>query len=157
MKKVLFFAFVLTQFGCATILKSDRQLVDFTGGHPQDTKIQVPDGSFELKNGEGSFMISRSKNNIPIQISCAGQKNETAIVTHFDPLAGVFGNLIFGGIIGLAIDASGNKAYDPPRKFDLKPFCGAQDNAAPIAVEPTPKSNREPAAYTRTPIRADQY
>lgn len=156
MNYILLLAFALFQFSCATIIKSEGQMVEFFGGDPQGTEVKVQNMTYNLQNGSGSFYIRRAKQNIPIQVTCAGQTNDSAIVTSYDAVAGVFGNLIFGGIIGMAIDANSDKTYNPPQRYDVSPLCASSSQPSPIAVQETPRTERVPAGE-RFPIRADRY
>ncbi len=116
--------------GCASIVKTDRVPVKLIGGaKAADTIVTVPDGQYTLKNGQTTVTMFRSKEDIPITVTCNGETRDGVIKTTFDPLAGVVGNIFFGGIIGLVIDIAGNKAYDPPKIFNMAPLCAEQDAA----------------------------
>lgn len=156
MKYILLLAFALFQFSCATIMKSEGQMVEFFGGDPQGTQVTVQNMTYNLQNGGGEFYVRRAKQNIPIQVTCAGQTNDSAIVTSYDALAGVFGNLVFGGIIGMAIDAGSDKTYNPPQRYDVSPLCASSPKQTAITVQETPKLERKPAGE-RFPVRADFY
>lgn len=156
MKSILLLAFALFQFSCATIIKSEGQMVEFFGGDPQGTEVKVQNMTYKLQNGSGSFYVRRAKANIPIQVTCAGQTNDSAIVTRYDAMAGVFGNIVFGGIIGMAIDAQSDKTYNPPEKYDVSPLCASSPQQTTITVQETPKLERAPAGE-RYPVRADLY
>lgn len=125
---------------CATIVKSERIPVRFVGGLQNGkTEISLPDGQYTAHNGQTTVLVSRSKADIPVTITCNSQPREGIIPTSFDPAAGILGNIIFGGIIGMAIDASNDKAYDPPKTFNMNGLCAheaqqnniAQDQALP--------------------------
>lgn len=156
MKYSLLLAFALFQFSCATIIKSEGQMVEFFGGDPQGTQVKVQNMTYNLQNGGGEFYIRRAKQNIPIQVTCAGETNDSAIVTSYDALAGVFGNLVFGGIIGMAIDAGSDKTYNPPLKYDVSPLCVSSPKQTSITVLETPKPDRAPA-HEHFPIRAEHF
>lgn len=72
--------------GCATLINQERQLVFFKGGQDKVvTKVQTPDGTFDVENGTGSFMMTRSRSNIPIKIMCAnGETKSDILETRFD-------------------------------------------------------------------------
>lgn len=122
--------------GCATIVKSDRKTTNFVGPQGTEAKLQTPDGNFVV-NGNASYMISRSKADIPIQVTCNNQTQSVLMPTSFDMLWGGAGNLIFGGIPGWIIDGVGDKAYDPPTHFNLTPYCSSQTvpNKMPASVD----------------------
>lgn len=120
---ILAYLFVFSS-GCATIVKSDRTPVRFSGGSSNgETRLNLPDGQYNLMNGQTTVLVSRSRQDIPFSVTCNNETREGVIPTRFDALAGVGGNIIFGGIIGLGIDSFGNKTYDPPESFNLSPYC----------------------------------
>ncbi len=134
---------------CATIIKSDKIPVHFLGGTDQGvTHFALPDGEFTTKSGDRTVMVSRSKEDIPISVTCNDQTRQGYIQTKYDPVAGVLGNIVFGGLIGMTIDAYNDKAYDPPDTFNLKPLCSAAPEVpVPVAENaPINKSPRSPAA-----------
>lgn len=131
--------------GCATIMKAERTPVRFTGGASAgETKLNLPDGQYNLSNGQTTVLVTRSKADIPFSVTCNSQTREGVIRTSYDALAGIAGNIVFGGIIGIGIDAVGNKTYDPPENFNLAPYCasgGAQEaNASIISKDRIPSS-----------------
>ncbi len=126
MKTVSFFVlgFFLFQASCATIVKSERTMVTFSGGLEDDiTKIDIPDGQYTTKNGSTTVLVSRSKQDIPITVTCNDQSMSGIIKTSYDPLAGFLGSIFLGGLIGIGIDAIGNKTYDPPASYNISPLC----------------------------------
>lgn len=129
--RVSLLIFALLGAGCATIVKSDRQTVQFTGGPEEQTaKIKLPDGTHELVGGSTTALVSRSKSDIPIEVTCNGQTRKGVIKTSFDPLAGVAGNIVFGGLIGLAIDIYGDKAYDVKSPYNIDQLCETRSTAS---------------------------
>jgi hypothetical protein len=133
---------------CASIVKSEKIPVRFMGGLSDgETQLDLPDGQYKLKNGQTTVLVSRSKEDIPITVTCNQETRQGIIQTKYDALAGVFGNIIFGGIIGMTIDAYSNKAYDPPSSYNLNSLCAMPATpAAPVA-----ENNAETAANVRTP------
>lgn len=130
--------------GCATIIKSERTPVRFTGGlEAGETKINLPDGSYNLSNGQSTILVTRARQDIPISVTCNSKTREGVLVTKFDALTVVGGNFIIGGVIGLAIDITGNKAYDPPDQFNLAPLCAT---VQPEVVAEQPSPAREPVS-----------
>lgn len=120
----LLFLSVLLSAGCATIVKSDKMPVQFSGGLSDGTtRINLPDGQFLAPDGKTTILVTRSKEDIPVSVTCNNITREGIIRTSYDPLAGIAGNLVFGGLIGIGIDAVGNKAYDPPQRFNIAPLC----------------------------------
>lgn len=127
MRTTLMMAVVISGFmsgGCATIMKSEKTPVQFSGGLSDgSTQINLPDGQFNAAGGSTTILVTRSREDIPITVTCNNVTRSGVLKTSYDPLAGIVGNIVFGGIIGIGIDAVGNKTYDPPRSFNLAPLC----------------------------------
>nr|AGU11995.1 hypothetical protein [uncultured organism] len=137
-------SFVFTM-GCATIVKSEKMPVRFTGGLGQgETKLSMPDGQYTISNGQTTVLVTRSREDIPISVTCNNETREGVLKTRYDAFAGVLGNIVFGGPIGIGIDAFGNKTYDPPSNYNLAPLC-FEGKPAAVAVETVPTS-RKPSA-----------
>ncbi|WP_413577957.1 hypothetical protein ACLVWU_05545 [Bdellovibrio sp. HCB290] len=110
--------------GCATIVKSERTSMRLSGGLQNgDTHVSLPDGQYTLKNGQTTIRVTRSKEDIPVTVTCNNESREGVIKTKYDALAGVAGNIVFGGLIGMAIDAANDKTYDPPEHFNISQLC----------------------------------
>ena len=132
--------------GCATIVKSDKIPVRFVGGLPSgDTQMSLPDGQYTLKNGQTTILVSRSKVDIPITVTCNSETREGIITTKYDVVAGVLGNIVFGGLIGMGIDSVNNKAYDPPDTYNLRPLCADSDKPK-LAEESSKDPERSPSS-----------
>jgi len=130
---------------CATIVKSDKTPVRFVGGLPSgDTFINLPDGQYTLKNGQTTVLVSRSKADIPISVTCNNETREGTLHTKYDALAGIFGNILFGGIIGMGIDSVNDKTYDPPSTFNLNPLC--ETDKSNVADTKSEISERSPSS-----------
>ncbi|WP_374034343.1 hypothetical protein ACES2I_17665 [Bdellovibrio bacteriovorus] len=142
---------LLSLSACATIVKSERIPVRFVGGlQDGKTEISLPDGQYTAHNGQTTVLVSRSKSDIPVTITCNSQSREGIIPTSFDPAAGILGNIVFGGIIGIAIDASGDKAYDPPKSFNMSSLCSTEKNQSNVAQEKdAPKESRNPSSFVK--------
>ena len=111
---------------CATIINSSRQIVFFKGATENGiTKVKTPDGTFEIENGTASYLMTRSKADIPIMVYCPdGKKKSGIIMTEFDwPLGGA-ANLIwtYGIPFAATIDVMSNKAYNIP-DISLSFYC----------------------------------
>lgn len=148
--KALFIASFSFLGACATIVKSDKIPVHFIGGTDKGiTQISLPDGEYTTKNGSRIIMVSRSKEDIPITVTCHEKTQQGVIVTKYDAVAGVLGNIVIGGIIGMGIDAYNDKTYDPPDIFNLRPLCSIPDSPMPVAEsEPIIRIPRRPASLS---------
>ncbi len=124
MRNVTLCLMMFCMAGCATMFKSSRQNVFFNGGPAEGiTYVQTPDGKFELEGGSGSYLMTRSRDNIPITVTCPGQKSRPVIIeTRFDWLVGGALNFFTYGI-GWFIDPFSEKAYDIPSTVPLGQVC----------------------------------
>ena len=144
--KVLVTISFLSLGACATIVKSEKIPVHFVGGLPDgDTQLNLPDGQYNLKNGQTTVLVSRSKADIPVTVTCNKESRDGVIKTSYDPVAGILGNIVFGGIIGMGIDAFNNKTYDPPESYSMRELCANPDKAivadkTPVAKQRAPTS-----------------
>lgn len=98
--------------GCATIVNGERQQVFFRGGPEKGvTKVQTPDGTFDIENGSGAYMMTRSKSDIPLKVTCPdGQTKGGVVETGFHWGWGGLGNILNGGW-GWFIDPFMSNAY----------------------------------------------
>ena len=103
---------VATLSGCATIVNGDRQQVFVRGGVENGmTKLRTPDGTFDVENGAGAFMMTRSKSDIPVKVDCPNGTSKNAILsTHYDWAWGGAGNILNYGI-GYFVDPFTRNAY----------------------------------------------
>lgn len=85
--KALQFVLILAiTTSCATIFNNDRQLVYIKGG-PENgiTTLSTPDGTYNVENGQGAFMMSRQRADIPVRVTCPdGTKKSLIVATSYD-------------------------------------------------------------------------
>ncbi|WP_413612793.1 hypothetical protein [Bdellovibrio sp. HCB-110] len=115
-----------------------------------ETKISLPDGQYSSLNGRTTVLVSRSKEDIPITVTCNEETREGVIKTEYDATAGILGNIVFGGIIGMGIDAYNDKTYDPPEIYNLAPLCSTKkpvENLAENSEEPRRPSSLHKSKY----------
>lgn len=147
--KLMLLVSVFSLGACASLVKSEKTPVKFVGGLERgETKISLPDGQYTSLNGKTTVLVSRSKEDIPITVTCNQETREGVIKTDFDATAGILGNIVFGGLIGMGIDAYNNKTYDPPEVYNIAPLCSTQkptENIAESTVE-----TRNPSSYSRS-------
>jgi hypothetical protein len=108
---------------CAMMMNGTRQQIHFKGGPEQGvTKVRTPDGTFEVENGSGTYLLTRSKSDIPVTVTCPdGKKKDGIIETQFDFLWGGVGNIFTGGI-GWFIDPFSPEGFTI-KDLSLVPFC----------------------------------
>ena len=129
MTRLLFLVLTSMTIGCATIVKTEKRSVTFAGPNDMMIKLQTPDGNFEVR-GNTSVMMTRTKSDIPIEVTCNGTTNKGVVPTSFDWGWAGLGNVVFGGIPGWVIDGIGNKSYDPPSNYNLSPLCQSKPERA---------------------------
>lgn len=124
MKKIVVIFMAVSLCACATIIKGQHQSVQLTGGlEDGTTKVSTPTGVYTLTGGQTTMLIPRTKQDIPVEVTCNGTTQKTVIKTTFDIGWGGLGNIVFGGIPGWVIDGVGDKAYDAPGMFNVNQYC----------------------------------
>ncbi len=100
----LFVAFTLSS--CATIMNKGPQVVQINSDKPADVEITNAAGVVVANlSAPGSVELSKSDAPYQVQVTAAGYDPQT--VSLEKRLAGHFwGNLLFGGLIGMAVDYS---------------------------------------------------
>ncbi len=117
--------------GCATIVKDDSQPVAFSSD-PQDAVISI-NGTPRGKT-PSTIMVKRSAKKQMVQYTLEGY--ETTTFPLEKSVAGMtFGNIIFGGLIGVGVDIATGKAtnYQDSVHVLMKPIA-----PAPVAKLPDP-------------------
>src|SRR5262249_14359471 len=139
---VLILAAVFWQ-GCATIMHGSTQQVTVTST-PVGANVLV-DSGMRFKT-PAAIMLSRKETHT-IEISMDGYQTETVDIKRVTSDA-AFGNLLFGGLIGAAVDTSSGAAYrlEPEDiRIDLRPI-PVETESAPkvIDAKPPPPSETPP-------------
>ena len=124
-KSTLISFILVLSSGCATIMKDDSQPVAFSS-EPQGAVVvinNVPRGTTP-----STIMIKRKRGKTMITIQKDGYHPETFPLDK--SVAGMtFGNIIFGGLIGVGVDVATGKAsdYQDSVHINLRPVAGNQD------------------------------
>ncbi|WII72663.1 hypothetical protein QJS83_02115 [Bdellovibrio sp. 22V] len=137
---------------CATIVKSEKIPVKFVGGLMHgETQLSLPDGQYNLRNGQTTILVTRSKEDIPISVTCNAETRDGVIQTKYDATAGILGNIVFGGLIGMGIDAYNDKTYDPPEVYNISPLCMKKsvEDKEQIADQKS-DAPRQPSSYVKS-------
>ena len=104
--------------GCASIVNGNNQVISVDA---RSKGQQVVGATCKLENGKGTFFVTtpgtvtvhRAYDDMNVKCEKEGLPNGLATVkSSTKPMA--FGNIIFGGIIGAAVDAGSGAAYDYP-------------------------------------------
>lgn len=106
------------QTGCASIVNGQNQVVSVETRYKGQS---LAGASCQLNNGKGTFFVTtpgtvtvlRAYDDMSVKCEKEGMPAGIAAVkSSTKPMA--FGNVIFGGVIGAAIDAGSGAAYDYP-------------------------------------------
>jgi hypothetical protein len=129
MKNLLQIVFALTLLfivtGCASITGSSTQSVSVQTYEQADE--EVVGASCELSNDEGNWFVmapgsvSIHRSNKDLQVTCKKSSSgagRAAVVS--DIKAAMFGNIIFGGPIGVIIDHTSGAAYEYPAAINIQ-------------------------------------
>jgi PEGA domain len=136
-KKILFAIILLAAAayaqGCASIMHGSEQQVTVSS-RPIGADVVVDDG---LRTKTPAVLTLSRKSSHMLEISYEGYQKETVEIKRVVSGA-AFGNLLFGGLIGAAVDTSTGAAYklEPTEvSVDLKPIPPAAESAAPAVID----------------------
>jgi len=128
-------ALALLVGGCATALKGSTQEVRIgvSGAESATCKASNSSGAWTVK-APGTVKVERSGGALSITCEAEGYTSDTQVVSSEFNGATV-GNILLGGIIGVAIDAASGANYSYPEsvQLTLEPAC-AEGDAACIAT-----------------------
>ncbi len=109
---------ITTLTGCASIVNGHNQVVSVETRYKGQA---VSGANCRLDNGKGTFYVTtpgtvtvhRAYDDMSVKCEKEGlQPGIAAVKSSTKPMA--FGNVLFGGVIGAAIDAGSGAAYDYP-------------------------------------------
>jgi len=111
--------------GCATITSTEMQPLSLTTAAADGTQLEK--ASCTLRNDKGSW-TAQSPGFVPVHRSAEDLLVECKKEGHADGVlravsraaAGLFGNIIFGGVIGAVIDHSKGTGYDYPSRLPVR-------------------------------------
>jgi hypothetical protein len=128
MRRLIALASLVLVPGCATIIEGGAQSVSISTT-PAGAICNVDRAGTHLgtvATTPGSLRFDKSKNDITV--SCAKEGYQTASVTESPKFVGTtFGNIVAGGLIGVAVDAAtgANYTYPGEVRLDLAPAIAA--------------------------------
>jgi hypothetical protein len=139
MKKIMVLALVATTVlaGCATVTRGRTQTWNITST-PAGATVRTTIG-FQCESTPCSFTIAR-KSTFGVTVTKPGYKTFTGQVENKvsgSGGAGMAGNVLIGGVIGIGVDAATGAALDlvpNPMKVILEPV----DSSAESRLEPAP-------------------
>lgn len=131
--------------GCASIVKGDHQSI-------QITTPPTTGATCTLTNKRGTWTttspepvtVDRSKTDMNVNCTKPGWNDAHAVIPS-DFEGWTLGNIIFGGIIGVGVDAATGAMHDYPNAFQV-PMTPVDPNAPPPppATEPPPAATEAP-------------
>jgi hypothetical protein len=128
--------------GCALIVDGKTQSVSFDTS-PQksaDCSISNSKGSWNVHQTPASATINKAYGDITVTCSSRDGYHGSSVVQS-ETSGAVFGNIIIGGIIGVAVDIGSGAAYQYPSRITIPlapPFEPAPINPAPISLPIAP-------------------
>ena len=128
--------FALLASGCATITKGSQQTVtiatDPAGAVCDLTRDAKP--LAVVNPTPGSMPVEKASGSIAILCRKAGYKDVAGtLASEFQ--AWTFGNIILGGLIGIAVDAASGAMHEYPAKVTITP--PTSNSGRPTALENT--------------------
>jgi hypothetical protein len=134
--------------GCSTIVKGTEQQISVnTPGVPGAMcQLSSPGIGTRTVQTPANIVLPKSKHNVAV--SCTAQCHSPGVGTlgsHTEVMTA--GNVIFGGIIGLGVDAASGamNKYDPGVEVIMTPLpgCGrpGKTKGTPMAAKPIPLHN----------------
>jgi hypothetical protein len=128
--------------GCASIVKGTSQSILITTPPTTgaDCVLTSKEGNWTVVS-PGPVTVSRSKENITVTCKKSGfQDGVASIPSNFE--GWTVGNLVFGGLIGVGVDAATGAINDYPDAFQvpMTPIPGATPVLAPQAQNTPPNS-----------------
>jgi hypothetical protein len=147
-KFVTFAAAMALLSGCGTIVRGTTEDIAINAT-PSHARITTTMG----QNCTGSCIVkvARSKS-FTVTADAEGYETQSVAVNSTlsgGGAAGLAGNVIFGGVIGIGVDAVSGAAYDHspnPVRIDLRPISGARSYEPPRMprYSETPRRSQEP-------------
>ena len=105
--------------GCASIIKGSTAAINVTSPPVTGANcvLSSSQGNWQLST-PASVTVERSKEDIQVRCTKEGYQDATAIIpSNFE--GWTVGNLIFGGIIGVGVDAATGAMNDYPNAFQV--------------------------------------
>jgi hypothetical protein len=138
LRKIALLACAFLLVACATITKGTTQVVAVdTPGVPGSTCTITTQSGPEIVTTPGT--VSLKKGADPLPISCTKEcyvNGQSIIPSNAEAMAA--GNVIFGGVIGLGVDAASGALNKYPDMIT-------------VAMSPDPACSRGPPPYNRMP------
>lgn len=111
--------------GCASIVSGTAQSisVDSPGCVSARCELTNDKGKYFVATTPGTVTVNRSYNNL--QVTCSRDSINSDPLSVASTTKGMaFGNIIFGGVIGVGVDVATGAAYDYPQLISVPMLCG---------------------------------
>ncbi|WP_454725044.1 MULTISPECIES: hypothetical protein [Cupriavidus] len=142
--------------GCASIVNGTSQIVSVEA-HRDNVSIEGAKCDLENSKGvyhvatPGTVTIHRAYDDLTVRCEKAPEHaGETTVKSSTKGM--VFGNALFGGVIGVAVDTTSGAAYDYPEQIIVAmgpgPGAAVSQTAAPAALPVLPVLPASPGAPT---------
>ena len=124
--------------GCALVMEGTTQTVSFDTSpqKPAQCNVSNSKGSWDLNQTPASATINKAYGDIIVNCSSKDGYRGSSVVES-STAGAVFGNIIIGGLIGVAVDIGSGAAYKYPTKVTIPltpPAEAAPINPAPISA-----------------------
>lgn len=146
MRSLLAVLSVALASGCASITTGQNQTltVETPGCNGATCKIVNDKGAWYVTATPGSTVVSRSYNDMTVTCE-KGEYKSTPGAFKSTTKAMAFGNILFGGIIGAAVDAGTGAAYDYPAVVAINMVCSGDPNTRQPSNAPAVPTDAKPA------------
>lgn len=131
---------------CASIIKGSTASVAITTPPVQGATcvLSSPEGNWQITS-PSSVTISRSKHDVQVRCTKEGYQDAAAVIpSTFE--GWTLGNLIFGGVVGVGVDAATGALNDYPNAFQVPMTKLEGAVAAPPVMPPASTPAATPAA-----------
>ena len=119
-KKTTTLFFALSLAGCASIVNGQNQSVSVNTFPETGASCQLSndEGTWFVPQTPGSVMLNRSGSDLTVICKKDPLSGTAVVSSHTKGMA--FGNIIFGGVIGAAVDAGNGAAFDYPSLVNVE-------------------------------------
>ena len=142
MRRLFSLAVVTMIAGCATI----------TTGQNQPVSVETPGcqgATCKLSNDKGTWFVSTTPGSATVQraygdmtVTCEkGDYRSNPYIVKSSTKGMAFGNIIFGGLIGAAVDAGSGAAYDYPTLITVGMICSGDPKTVMQPTQPPAQEN----------------
>ena len=100
--------------GCSNIMNDKTQPVSVvTPGCPGATcKLTNADGQYYINKTPGTVMLNKAYGDLTVE--CVKGEEKSTNVVKSEANATMYGNLLFGGLVGMALDGGSGAGFDYP-------------------------------------------